>query len=166
MKRTIGAVALVGALVFLLSACGTTKKQLRNDVNTLNERIAQMEAEKQAQQETVNQLQQALADERGKGAIAQQPSQGSMVSEHVVRSSSSKASSSSSTYFISDKLSNPPSIQDVQGALKNAGVYNGNVDGVAGPMTRKAVQNFQKAQGLSADGIVGKQTWEKLKSYL
>ena len=38
----------------------------------------------------------------------------------------------------------------------------GTVDGVFGQKTRSAVIRFQKANGLEADGIVGRLTWEKL----
>lgn len=59
-----------------------------------------------------------------------------------------------------------PSNQDIQTALKSAGYYTGVVDGKIGPMTKKAVEEFQKAQGLKADGKVGPKTWEALSPYL
>lgn len=40
--------------------------------------------------------------------------------------------------------------------------YNIAVDGIFGTNTENAVINFQKAKGLTADGIVGKNTWNKL----
>ena len=49
-------------------------------------------------------------------------------------------------------------IKTVQQKLKNWGYYSGNVDGIYGSQTRKAVIWFQKNNGLSADGIVGSQT--------
>lgn len=53
----------------------------------------------------------------------------------------------------------------IQKALKNAGYYQGAVDGKIGPGTRKAIEAFQRDNGLSADGVVGRKTWSKLKSF-
>lgn len=59
-----------------------------------------------------------------------------------------------------------PSITEIQTALKNAGYYTGNIDGKSGPMTKKAVADFQKANNLQADGRVGPKTWVLLSAYL
>jgi len=59
-----------------------------------------------------------------------------------------------------------PTTQDIQTALKNAGYYTGNIDGKKGPMTKKAIEDFQKANNLQADGKVGPKTWEALGKYL
>ena len=48
-----------------------------------------------------------------------------------------------------------------QGRLVVAG-YHINVDGIFGPKTKEAVIQFQKANGLAADGIIGPKTWSKL----
>ncbi|MGD1698464.1 peptidoglycan-binding domain-containing protein [Dapis sp. BLCC M229] len=37
------------------------------------------------------------------------------------------------------------------------------VDGIFGVATEEAVKNFQKSSGLTVDGIVGPQTWERLE---
>ena len=58
------------------------------------------------------------------------------------------------------------SAKQIQTALKNAGFYKGAIDGSLGPRAKKAIKNFQKENGLSPDGVVGKQTREKLKRYL
>lgn len=55
---------------------------------------------------------------------------------------------------------------DVQKALKNAGFNPGKVDGKLGPNTVKAIKQFQAAEGLKADGVVGRRTWEKLNAHL
>ncbi len=68
--------------------------------------------------------------------------------------------------IISDKLKPQPAIRDVQMALRNAGFYIGDIDSKAGPVTRKAIKEFQSANSLHADGIVGRKTWVKLKDYI
>ena len=60
----------------------------------------------------------------------------------------------------------PVSVEDLQTALKNAGFYKGNIDGKLGPNTISAISEFQKSQGLTADSIVGKKTWEALQGSL
>ncbi len=49
-------------------------------------------------------------------------------------------------------------VKTVQTKLKNWGYYTGSVDGIYGTKTKNAVKNFQKKNGLTADGIVGKKT--------
>lgn len=59
-------------------------------------------------------------------------------------------------------------VKEVQRRLKLWGYYNGSVDGVFGAGTRNAVISFQKKNGLTADGVVGKATYKALgmtKSY-
>lgn len=46
----------------------------------------------------------------------------------------------------------------IQTRLKEWGYYNGQIDGIFGTATRDAVIKFQKANGLTADGIVGSKT--------
>lgn len=46
----------------------------------------------------------------------------------------------------------------LQKKLKQWGYYNGTVDGIFGSATEKAVQYFQRKNGLTADGIVGAKT--------
>lgn len=58
-----------------------------------------------------------------------------------------------------------PSV-NIQKALKKAGYYDGALDGKIGPATRDAIRAFQQDNGLKADGVCGRQTWAKLKSYL
>ena len=49
-------------------------------------------------------------------------------------------------------------VSEIQTRLKNWGYYNGNVDGVYGSRTEKAVRWFQQKNGLNVDGQVGDQT--------
>ncbi len=53
-------------------------------------------------------------------------------------------------------------VKTVQQKLKRWGYYSGSVDGIYGPATKKAVEYFQRKNGLTADGIVGRKTFEAL----
>ena len=55
-------------------------------------------------------------------------------------------------------------VTELQNALKELGLYSQKVDGVYGRGTRTAVQAFQRANGLTADGIAGPKTLAKLYS--
>ena len=55
---------------------------------------------------------------------------------------------------------------EIQKALTKAGFYKGTIDGVVGKKTRAAIRAFQTQNGLTADGVCGSKTWEKLKTYL
>ena len=57
-------------------------------------------------------------------------------------------------------------VKVLQLALKRAGMETGNLDGIFGRNTHKALLAFQKQQGLSSDGVVGKMTWAALFPYL
>jgi hypothetical protein len=51
-----------------------------------------------------------------------------------------------------------PRVAAAQVALRERGLYPGPVDGIAGPLTRRAVLRFQAGRGLVADGRIGPQT--------
>lgn len=53
-------------------------------------------------------------------------------------------------------------VRTIQDKLKRWGYYSGEVDGIFGSGTRKAVVAFQKKNGLTADGIVGPNTLRAL----
>ncbi|XZF65435.1 MAG: peptidoglycan-binding protein [Gloeotrichia echinulata DVL01] len=55
-------------------------------------------------------------------------------------------------------------VETLQTQLKELGYYNGEVDGQYRANTKIAVSEFQKAQGLLADGIAGRTTQESLQA--
>lgn len=52
----------------------------------------------------------------------------------------------------------PASVAALQAALSGLDLYEGYVDGVKGPLTRRGVIAFQRRKGLAADGVAGPQT--------
>jgi len=59
-----------------------------------------------------------------------------------------------------------PTGKEIQTALKNAGFYDGEIDGQIGTKTKDAVKEFQSAKELSPDGVVGSRTWLVLSEFL
>ena len=55
---------------------------------------------------------------------------------------------------------------EIQTALRHAGFYSGNIDGKIGPKSKKAIEDFQSANGLKVDGKIGPKTWEMLGKHL
>lgn len=49
-------------------------------------------------------------------------------------------------------------VRQIQEKLKRWGYYNGSIDGVYGSKTEEAVRSFQRKNGLTVDGIAGRNT--------
>ncbi|MEU6545979.1 peptidoglycan-binding protein [Streptomyces sp. NPDC046859] len=56
-----------------------------------------------------------------------------------------------------------PDVAEAQCLLRRAGLAPGAVDGIFGPVTRRAVRDLQRRDGLVVDGIVGPHTWKALR---
>ncbi len=144
----VGVSMVVMASALAISGCAGQQyardvNQLKSEVNLLNERMSQVE------RSSFNQPSSTSAAWPSDSSLAQPLDSG-------VRAKTQPGTS----------VSAKPSKKEIQQALKNAGVYQGPVDGKIGPVTRDAVKAFQRTNGLKADGVVGRQTWEKLSAYL
>ena len=147
--RVVGSIAVV----CMLSGCAGMKSRqdlarLQSQVGLLDERITQLE------RSSIGETAERSTGESTAADI------GSLSAAAVPGTSSA-----STTAPASAKSTLKPSTREIQQALKNAGFYQGAVDGKTGPMTKSAVKEFQRIHGLKADGVVGKQTWAKLRSY-
>lgn len=149
-------VAVLVAAGFLLGGCSSLRSRselarLQSQLGLLDERVTQLE------RTTV-----AGAGVPGEPMTPPPADAGLSVGEtHSSGSTSLKRSAGAVAISASTK----PNTREVQQALKNAGFYQGAVDGHNGPMTRDAVKEFQRVHGLTDDGVVGRQTWQKLKAY-
>jgi N-acetylmuramoyl-L-alanine amidase len=92
-------------------------------------------------------------------------SQQSQTIEDLKSSKEAPVRTNISTRSSSTSVSGREHTKEIQMCLKNAGFYKGNVDGIKGRGTKKAIKEFQKANGLKADGKVGAKTWEVLSKY-
>jgi hypothetical protein len=59
-----------------------------------------------------------------------------------------------------------PDKKTIQTALKEAGLYEGKIDGKIGPKSKKAIREFQRRHDLVVDGKVGSKTWGALRKVL
>ncbi len=127
------------SISFLLAGCSTISGKR---LNNLEAKVSTLETKV----DSVEGRQSAIESQTGESdaIVTNQENQGS-VSELVKVSSTKK---------------------DIQQALKTAGYYNGAIDGKIGKNTKKAIMEFQKANGLKADGIVGSKTKSLLLQYL
>ncbi|WP_274424894.1 peptidoglycan-binding protein [Chelativorans sp. YIM 93263] len=55
-----------------------------------------------------------------------------------------------------------PTVRSAQGVLKELGLYDGEVDGMIGPQTRAAVENYRRIVGLEIDGGIDSALLEQL----
>lgn len=65
---------------------------------------------------------------------------------------------SESTQTLSQLGSRGQEVRQIQSKLRELGLYSGSIDGIYGTATQKAVRQFQKNCGLTADGIAGRKT--------
>ena len=144
MKRAVH-VVIVAMAAGAVSGCAGQRytqelKRLQSQVGTLDERVTQLERV------------------GGSSPVAEAPAEPATepTAIHVKAADSTPKSAAASI---------KPSTREIQQALKNAGFYQGSVDGKTGQFTKEAIKEFQRVHGLTDDGIVGKKTWAKLSAY-
>lgn len=141
----------------MLTGCVTT--QNKSSMDQLQIRVVDLEKKLEERDSEIVDLKYQIKDLSSR--VEDEPAK-SYEEPVVIKSSAPEAVSTSDNKII--KVS--ASVSDVQRALKNAGFYKGSVDGKIGQQTKKAVESFQRQHNLTADGIVGRRTWEELKVYL
>ncbi|ALX48528.1 C40 family peptidase [Lentibacillus amyloliquefaciens] len=92
-------------------------------------------------------------------SLAFTPALGENVSAKANASSSDAGSSvEASETSLLKQGDRSEAVESVQSELASQGYYTYNLDGIYGPITKDAVEDFQSDNGLAVDGIVGPET--------
>ena len=147
--------------IFFLAGCVTTRQS--SDLSQLQVKVSQLEHQIAERDQEIDDLKAEVSDLTG-----QMDGGGDHETESGESDYKRKSSAATSPSMADDDriIRVAASAHDVQKALKKAGYYTGTIDGKVGSATRKAIADFQKDHNLKSDGIIGKQTWTELKSYL
>ena len=140
-------------MVGLVAFSGCASRKTGKKVDTLQAQVNAMTDELVRLDQSLQDTRAALQAQEGKGGVSES---GAV--------SSGEGAVSGGMYRTPSGFEIPS--VNIQKALKKAGYYNGALDGKVGPGTRDAIAAFQKDNGLKADGVCGRGTWAKLKSYL
>lgn len=139
--RSLRIVTALGFIVLLATTGCVSKKKYNRDVNALQSQVVTLSNE-----------------------VARLDSQTQQRPSFFGSKPTSGSKGSSVMYRTPSGFELPAA--DIQRALQGAGYYEGAIDGEIGSTSRDAIRRFQQDNGLHADGVVGKKTWEKLKDYL
>ena len=149
-RKNLAFAVVAMVTVFLVSGCSTVPKKFKEEVSgikarveNLDSRVGSVESKQAESERVVSQQNQAIEELKAS-------------KERTVTTNISTRSS---------PVRSKSHMKEVQICLQNAGFYKGKIDGVKGKSTKKAVKEFQKANGLKADGKVGPKTWEALSKY-
>ncbi len=141
--------------IFFVGTTGCARQKKVSKINALESQIGVITEE-------LARLDQSIQEIRGTAAQAQ--TGGQQESTGASSPAASSAGAGSPVYRTPSGFELPSA--NIQAALKNAGYYHGNVDGKIGHQTKEAVRAFQRDHDLEGDGVVGRRTWDKLKTYL
>ena len=89
------------------------------------------------------------------------PNEDPSAKSQIVSNQDAKVNTGDSAH-ITEKLSRSSKpkeqVKILQTTLTNVGVYTGAINGIFGPRTQKAVEEFQKSRNIKPDGVVGEKT--------
>ena len=149
MRQAVYAFGTVLLGTLMLTTGCTTQKRHQRDFSSLQNQISTLQSD-------VARLDQSLKDSESSLKTAQ---------EQGIGSGSAFASlAESGPVYRTPSGFELPTLA-IQRALKGAGYYQGEIDGKVGSRTKEAIRNFQRDQGLTPDGVCGRQTWIRLKSF-
>ncbi|HSV43078.1 MAG TPA: peptidoglycan-binding domain-containing protein [Candidatus Bathyarchaeia archaeon] len=159
MKKILGIIFSV----LVCSGCAATQKSTGAafEGRMVQGRLDLLESNVRSSNQDIRSIQQELADLRRECLTSSEFSGGQ--DSWAYRSISESASTGNVGKII---RVDGVTVEQVQRALKKAGFYDGNVDGKLGPRTQRAIKEFQRANQMTVDGVVGRGTWGRLKNNL
>lgn len=145
-------VYLVLAVFFVsaVSGCSSVPKKVKDEMTGIKSKVDTLESRVESVENKQAEVERITAEQ---GQVVEDMK---AAREHQVKTNISVKPKSSKSR---------EDIKDIQLCLKNAGFYEGDIDGIKGKKTVNAIKEFQKANGLREDGVVGKKTWEALSKY-
>lgn len=163
MRRKIwgGVLGVLGLVV--LGGCATTRSA--SETSQLQVKVAQLERQLESRDQEIKELKGEIQTLSSSGQDSEFDEYGGAVDEPKVKRSSVPAMASG-VITDTDLIRVDASAQQVQTALKNAGYYDGVIDGKLGRRSKSAIESFQKDHGLKNDGVIGRKTWAELSQYL
>ncbi|MCK9594462.1 MAG: peptidoglycan-binding domain-containing protein [Candidatus Omnitrophica bacterium] len=160
MKLAI--ISFVGLSVVLLSGCAGVQ-----DMEATQLRIISLESQFQRQDAEVKSLSKRQQSLEIKVQEDQEKTEAALKANQAkLEDAQNKINSQVRKQREEKTVIKVPNAGHIQTALKNAKFYNGDVDGKIGPRTKDAIREFQRANQLNADGVVGSETWAILGKYL
>lgn len=161
MQNKYMSIGVVLPALLIFAGCASLAPQKHDpQVAPMQERISQLESEVSVKTAELNELASALErqqQEKEKLLAAFEAKKGIPADLSESLQEEYRASLEKSYYM---------SVIQLQMALRNSGFDPGIIDGKMGQSTRAALKEFQGANGLAADGILSRQTWEMLQEYL
>ena len=145
-NRFVSILAFSALAAFIVTGCATARPR-RSEVKTapVDSQVVSLQSELQAKDQQIQDLQYQLE-------------QGRQFPETNYGASNYGGTGKSAKIRVSGV-----SARDVQKALAKAGFDPGPVDGRMGRKTKAAIKAFQRAQGLTPDGVVGEKSWKLLQ---
>ncbi|MFA4982227.1 MAG: peptidoglycan-binding domain-containing protein [Candidatus Omnitrophota bacterium] len=150
MFRRVGVVAVFVLSVVFISGCGSVPKKFKEEVYGIKSRVETLETKVEGVEAKQSEVERVTSEQAQKIDELKVVRQAPLSTNISVKARPGKSKAH---------------IKDIQTCLKNAGFYDGKIDGIKGKGTRRAIKEFQKANGLIADGVVGSRTWEILSKY-
>ncbi|MBI4431087.1 MAG: peptidoglycan-binding protein [Candidatus Omnitrophica bacterium] len=153
--------------LFLAAGCARNK-DLRNQVSMLQNQVVALTDEVANLSDNQTALERSLRSAEDRTQLQSTRQTRALIPGPARTGGASKSASGQVT--VNNGVYRTPSgfempLRQIQAALQNAGYYQGNVDGKLGPVTEEAVRRFQNDNGLETDGIVGRNTWARLKEF-